>query len=284
MKALIMAGGKGSRMSPCTLGLSKHLLPVYDKPMIFYPLSIAMLAGCQEIAIICDPDQLDTYKLTLKFLQKIGVNVKFITQEAANGIPEGITLAEDFLNGDDFLFLLGDNLLIGPNITSILSRVRASNISTVFGYQVKDPRSYGVAKLNATNSLEDIIEKPKNPPSNTAIIGIYYYTQSAITLAKELEPSARGELEISDLNKALLRRNELNIETLGRGFTWLDLGTPERLLTAANLINSLQAAQGYQIACLEEIAIRNKWISASDISASPSIRIDNEYGNYLRTL
>lgn len=284
MKALIMAGGKGSRMTPCTLGVSKHLLPVYDKPMIFYPISIAMLAGCKEIAIICDPNQLDNYKFTLEFLQKIGVNLNFITQAAANGIPEGIVLSEDFLNGDDFLFLLGDNLLLGPNITSILGRVKASNISTVFGYQVKDPRSYGVAKFNVAKQLEDIVEKPKNPPSNTAIIGIYYYTQSAIMLAKELKPSARGELEISDLNKALLKRNELRIETLGRGFTWLDLGTPDRLLTAATLINSLQLTQGYQIACLEEIAIRNKWISASDISASPSIRIDNEYGNYLRTL
>lgn len=284
MKALVMAGGKGSRMNPCTLGLSKHLLPVYNKPMIFYPLSIAMLAGCSEIAVICDPDQLDNYKLTLRFLEKIGVNLKFISQGAANGIPEGIVLAEDFLNGDEFLFLLGDNLLIGPNITSILDRVKSSNVSTVFGYQVKDPRSYGVAQFNGANQLEDIIEKPENPPSNTAIIGIYYYTQSAIQLAKELKPSARGELEISDLNKSLLRRGELKIETLGRGFTWLDLGTPDRLLTAANLINSLQLTQGYQIACLEEIAIRNKWISASDISASPSVRIDNEYGNYLRTL
>ena len=284
MKALIMAGGRGSRMAPCTLGLSKHLLPVYDKPMIFYPLSIAMLAGCNEIAIICDPDQLCNYKSTLKFLHKIGVNIKFITQAAAKGIPEGIVLAEEFLNGGDFLFLLGDNLLIGPNITSMLAKVKSSNVSTVFGYQVKDPRSYGVAKFNRAKQLDDIVEKPKDPPSNTAIIGIYYYTETAIKLAKELKPSARGELEISDLNKGLLKHNKLHIETLGRGFTWLDLGTPDRLLTASNLINSLQLTQGYQIACLEEIAIRNKWISSSDIVETSSIKIENEYGNYLRTL
>lgn len=284
MKALIMAGGKGARMMPCTMGLSKHLLPVFDKPMIFYPLSIAMLAGCKDIGIICDPDQLTNYKYSLKFLDQLGVSVSFIPQAAANGIPEGIVLGEEFLAGDDFLFLLGDNLLIGPNITSIVNSVRASKVNTVFGYSVKDPRSYGVARFDNIQNLVDIVEKPENPPSNTAIIGLYYYTNNVVQLAKKLEPSPRGELEITELNRVLLAQNELSIEALGRGFTWMDLGTPERLLTAANLINSLQTAQGYQIACLEEIAVRNGWAKSSDVKIGSFSNVDNEYGKYLTTL
>jgi glucose-1-phosphate thymidylyltransferase len=281
-KGLVLAGGTGSRLFPITMGVSKQLLPVYDKPMIYYPIAVLMLAGIREIAIITTPHDQAAFERLLGSGEQWGVSFTYITQASPDGIAQVFLLAEDFLAGAPSSLVLGDNLFYGHGISEMMVRAAQRKTgATVFAHPVQDPRAYGVVAMNAEGRATQILEKPQNPPSNLAVTGLYVYDDQAVAYAKSLKPSARGELEITDLNRLYLEAGTLHVETLGRGFAWLDTGTPGDLLKAAHLIEVLQERQGLMIACPEEIAFHQGFLTREGLIAAAKRLGKSPYGAYL---
>lgn len=284
MKGIILAGGSGTRLNPLTLGVSKQLLPIYNKPMVYYPLSVLMLAGIKEIAVITTPFDNEAYKRLLGDGSRYGISIKYLIQDAPNGLAEAFIIAEEFINGDKSCLCLGDNFFYGYSFQDKL--VKARNLESgalIFGYRVLNPEQFGVVEFDEDKKVLSIEEKPTKPKSNYAATGLYFYDEHVCDIAKNINPSPRGELEITDINKIYLERNQLSVEVLGRGYTWLDSGTHDNLLEASQFVQTIEKRQGFQIACLEEIAYRNNWIShesLNDIAKS----MKNSYGDYLATV
>jgi glucose-1-phosphate thymidylyltransferase len=284
MKGIILAGGTGSRLHPITLGVSKQLLPIYDKPMIYYPISVLMLADIREILIITTPDDLNSFKNLLSDGSQFGLDITYKIQPNPGGLAEAFILGEDFIKNDSVCLVLGDNIFYGQNFTpklkNAIKNAEEKNCATIFGYQVKDPQRYGVIEFDKSGKVLSIQEKPKTPKSDYAATGLYFYDNSVITKAKKIKKSKRGELEITSINKKYLQDKKLNMEMLGRGFAWLDTGTNESLLEASQFVETIQKRQGYKIACLEEIAIDKNWIDSNNIQISNK----SEYGKYVHSI
>ena len=284
-KGIILAGGTGSRLSPLTNAVSKQLMPVYDKPMIYYPLSTLLLAGINEILIICSPFFLDLFRNLLGDGSQWGIKIQYKCQKQPDGIAQALILAEEFLNGSPLCLILGDNLFYGDNLSSKLQEVNsAREKGTLFAYQVKDPSRYGIIEFNEKLTVISIEEKPINPKSNFAVTGIYFYENSVINIAKNLKPSERGELEITDINKALLNEGQLKVRLLKRGMAWLDTGTVESLHDAGTFIKTIETRQGLKIGCPEEISWKLGYISKDELEILASKHSKSEYGNYLMKL
>ncbi|WP_164215765.1 glucose-1-phosphate thymidylyltransferase RfbA [Virgibacillus sp. YIM 98842] len=282
MKGIILAGGSGTRLAPSTHSINKHLLAVYDKPMIYYPLSVLMLGGIREIMIISTPEDQPRFRGLLGDGSSLGINLKYKEQAEPNGIPEALTLSQDFIGSDDVTLILGDNIFYGQGFTTILrNALNKHSNATVFGYRVKDPRRFGVVEFDENQKVKSIEEKPKNPKSDFAVTGLYIYDNKAASLAKNLKPSDRGELEITDLNREYLKRGELDVELLGRGFAWMDAGTHEALFEAAEFVKITQQRQGFKLACLEEIAYYLGYISQHELYRKGKSMEKNDYGQYL---
>jgi len=285
MKGIVLAGGAGTRLYPASIPISKILLPVYDKPMIYYPISILMLAGIRDILIISNPKDIDNFKKLLSDGSDLGIKFSYAIQEVPRGIADSFLIAEDFIGDDSVALILGDNLFHGHGFSSILKRIATENKgATIFGYSVKDPKRFGVVEFDASGKVLSLEEKPKKPKSKYAITGLYFYDNNVVKYAKNLEPSARGELEITDLNKIYLEKGTLNVEILFRGFTWLDTGTHESLLRASNFVHSMEENKGEKIACLEEIAYLEGFISKEKMLSSTFHIKNNEYYDYLTNL
>lgn len=282
---IIMAGGKGTRLKPLTSSISKHLLPIYDKPMIFYALSTFMLARIRKILIIGTDKDIEHYNAILSDGSKYGLKISYASQNIAKGIPEAFLIGEKFISNNNVSLILGDNFFYGNGLSSLLTKVKNKNKSgaTVLGFKVKNPSNYGVAKIY-NKKLINIYEKPKNFISDIALVGLYFYDNRVVSLVKQLKPSKRKELEITDLNKLYLKNKSLKIEIIKRGFTWLDTGTPEDLLKAAQFVNITEERQGIKISCIEEIAYRNNWISKKDLIKLSKEYGSNDYGNYLKSI
>ena len=282
MKGIILAGGTGSRLRPLTLGISKQLLPVYDKPMIYYPLSVLMLAGIKDILIITTNEDLDSYKRLLGSGCQFGINLEYITQDVPDGLAKAFILGEDFIGTENVCLILGDNIFWGMGFTPKLLQAKENkNGATVFGYKVKDPERFGVVAFNEHLKATSIEEKPKNPSSNFAVTGLYFYDNDVIEIAKNVKPSKRGEYEITSINQAYLERGNLSVEVLGRGFAWLDTGTHGSILEAASFVETIEKRQGFKIACLEEIAFDNGWIGKPEVLKQAEKMKNNQYGEYL---
>ncbi len=285
MKGIILAGGSGSRLHPITLGTSKQLLPIYDKPMIYYPMSVLMLAGIREILIITTPEEQAAFIRLLGNGSQFGVELQYVVQPSPDGLAQAFILGEKFIGSDDVCLVLGDNIFYGHGFTELLSRaveqVTVSRKATVFGYWVNDPERYGVCTFDANENVTSIEEKPEKPKSNYAVIGLYFYPNSVIEVAKNIMPSARGELEITTVNQQYLDSKALKVELMGRGYAWLDTGTHESLLEAGFFIATIEKRTGLKVACLEEIAFRNKWITAEQLSIQGNSLRKNQYGQYL---
>ena len=284
-KGIILAGGTGSRLSPLTNAVSKQLMPVYDKPMIYYPLSTLLLAGINEILIICSPCFLDLFRNLLDDGSQWGIKIQYKCQKQPDGIAQALILAEEFLNGSPLCLILGDNLFYGDNLSSKLKEVNsAREKGTLFAYQVKDPCRYGIIEFNEELTVISIEEKPINPKSNFAVTGIYFYENSVINIAKNLKPSRRGELEITDINKALLNEGRLKVRLLKRGMAWLDTGTVESLHDAGTFIKTIETRQGLKIGCPEEISWKLGYIGKDELRIIASKHSKSEYGDYLMKL
>ena len=285
MKGIILAGGSGTRLYPITKGVSKQLLPVYDKPMIYYPISVLMLAGIRDILIITTPDDQVSFVRLLGDGSEFGINLQYAVQENPDGLAQAFLIGEAFIGKDSVCLALGDNIFWGHGFSPILKRAAERKIgATVFGYQVKDPERFGVVEFDEQQKVISIEEKPLKPKSNFAVTGLYFYDNKVVRLAKEVKPSARGELEITTLNDMYLQAGELNIELLGRGFAWLDTGTYESLHDAASFVETIEKRQGYKIACLEEIAWRNKWLTNEQMQMAIMKMTKNSYGTYLMSV
>jgi len=285
MKGIVLAGGAGTRLHPATLSISKQLLPIYDKPMIYYPLSTLMLAGIRDILIISTPEHRDLFELLLGDGKSYGINISYETQAHPNGLAEAFIIGERFIGNDDCCLILGDNLFYGQNFSKILiNALQGNDGATVFAYPVSDPERYGVIDFDKNNNAISIEEKPKEPKSNFAVTGIYFYSNEVVKIAKSISPSERGELEISSINQIYLERNKLKVQVLGRGFTWLDTGTHDSLLEASHFVQVIEKRQGLKIACLEEIAYRNKWISRDDFLNLIKRYSSESYKNYFTNL
>ena len=285
MKGIILAGGKGTRLSPSTDFISKQLLPIFDKPMIYYPLSSLMLANIREILIISTERDLPMFKHLLGNGERFGISLSYKVQNEPKGIPLALTLAEDFLQGSNIALILGDNIFYGHNFTDFLNE--AKNLvdgAHVISYPVKDPKRFGVIELDKKGNVLSVEEKPKNPKSNLAVTGLYFYENRAIQLAKSLNPSERGELEISDLNALYLEENNLRCTNLGRGFAWLDTGTNEALLSASRFVETIEERQGFKIACLEEIALQNDWVNTDLLEEFIQDKLNSNYYKYIKDL
>jgi glucose-1-phosphate thymidylyltransferase len=282
MKGIILAGGSGTRLFPITKGVSKQLLPVYDKPMIYYPLSVLMLAGIREILIISTPEDLPIFKRVLKDGTQLGLTLSYREQPRPEGLAQAFIIGEKFIGSDTVCLVLGDNIFYGPNLSQILAKaVQLDKGGLILGYMVKDPQRYGVVDFDASGKVIGIEEKPKKPKSHYAVPGLYFYDNNVIEIAKGLKPSDRGELEITDVNMTYLRRGDLRVEILGRGYAWLDTGTHEALQQAASYVQAIQERQGLKIACVEEIAYRQGYITKAELQRLAADLTQNEYGQYL---
>lgn len=286
MKGIILAGGSGTRLAPLTLATSKQLLPVYDKPMIYYPLSVLMLAGIKDILIITTPDDIGRFQSLLGDGAQFGIQLSYVAQPRPEGLAQAFILGEDFIGSDPVTLILGDNLFYGHGLPDTVRAVVEAREpgATIFSYHVNNPRRYGVVSLDDQGRPVDIEEKPEQPKSNYAVTGLYVYDNAVIDIAKSIRPSSRGELEITDVNRTYLQQGDLRVAQLGRGTAWLDTGTAQALLEASEFVRSLQRRQGLQIACLEEIAYRNGWIDLAVLSTAEARYRNSEYGEYLSRL
>lgn len=288
MKGIILAGGSGTRLYPITKGVSKQLLPVYNKPMIYYPLSVLMLAGITEILVISTPFDLPMFKNLLGNGHELGINIEFAEQASPDGLAQAFIIGEEFINGDDVCLVLGDNIFYGGGLSSMLAHaiknVQEEGKSTVFGYYVNDPERYGVATFDNEGNVTSIEEKPENPQSNYAVVGLYFYPNSVVDIAKNIKPSDRGELEITTVNQEYLKQGNLKVELMGRGYAWLDTGTHESLLDASEFISTIEKRQGQKVACLEEITYMRGNITKEQLLELAQPLKKNEYGKYLIAL
>jgi glucose-1-phosphate thymidylyltransferase len=285
MKGIVLAGGSGTRLHPITRGVSKQLLPVYDKPMIYYPISVLMLADIRDILIITTPQDLSSYKRLLGDGQEFGINLSYVIQDNPNGLAEAFILGEGFIGVDNVVLILGDNIFYGQGFSPALQTARSRKSgATVFGYAVKDPGRFGVVEIDADMRAISIEEKPLKPKSNMAVTGLYFYDNTVIEIAKSIKPSERGELEITSINDVYLKQGDLSVEVLGRGFAWLDTGTHESLLEASHFVQTIELNQGYKIACLEEIAFSKGWLSLLEVAKAAEAMGKNGYGKYLREI
>ncbi|PDH75738.1 glucose-1-phosphate thymidylyltransferase [Oenococcus oeni] len=282
MKGIILAGGSGTRLYPITKVTSKQLVPIYDKPMIYYPMSVLMLAGIQDILLISAPEFVDQFKALFGDGSQIGLNISYKVQEKPNGLAEAFILGADFIGNDNVALVLGDNIYYGAGLTKLLRTAAAKkNGATVFGYRVKDPERFGVVDFDADGRALSIVEKPKKPKSHYAVTGLYFYDNDVVEISKGIKPSSRGEIEISDINAEYLRRGSLEVEVMGRGFAWLDTGTHDSLLDAANFIATIEKQQNLKVAALEEIAFRMGYINSKQLRGLAQSLKKNDYGRYL---
>lgn len=288
MKGIILAGGSGTRLYPITIGVSKQLLPVYDKPMIYYPLSVLMLAGIREVLIISTPTDLPVFEKLLGTGAKIGMQFSYAEQPSPDGLAQAFIIGEDFIGLDSVCLILGDNIFYGHGLPNLLrtaiDNVRCDNKCTIFGYNVNDPERYGVVEFGEEGDVISIEEKPEKPLSNFAIVGLYFYTNDVIQIAKQIEPSSRGELEITSINQIYLGRKQLKVELMGRGYAWLDTGTHDSLISAAQFIETIETRQGLKVSCVEEIAYKMGYINHEQLKVLAAPMKKNQYGQYLLKL
>ena len=282
MKGIVLAGGSGTRLHPITRGVSKQMLPVYDKPMIYYPLSVLMLAGIREVLLISTPQDLQSYRNLLGDGSDFGIHLSFAEQPSPDGLAQALTIGEHFIGGDAVCLVLGDNIFFGYGFSAMLREAAARQVgATVFGYHVNDPQRFGVLDFDSNGKVISIEEKPTDPKSNFAVTGLYFYDNRAVEIAKTIRPSSRGELEITDVNQAYLEAGELNVQLMGRGFAWLDTGTHDSLMEAGQFVQTIEHRQGLKVACLEEIGFRNGWLSAERLQAQADALGATGYGQYL---
>ena len=288
MKGIVLAGGSGTRLYPITKGVSKQMLPVFDKPMIYYPISVLMLAGIKDILIISTPYDLPSFKRLLGDGKSIGVNFEYAEQPSPDGLAQAFIIGEKFIGDDSVCLVLGDNIFYGSGFTSLLKEsvfnAERNDLASVFGYYVNDPERYGVAEFDKSGNCLSIEEKPKEPKSNYAVVGLYFYPNSVIEVAKSIKPSPRGELEITSVNQVYLKNKRLKVQTLQRGFAWLDTGTHDSLSEASTFIEVIEKRQGLKVACLEEISLKNGWISKTELEELAKPMAKNQYGQYLISL
>ncbi|MBO7327897.1 MAG: glucose-1-phosphate thymidylyltransferase RfbA [Lentisphaeria bacterium] len=285
MKGIVLAGGAGTRLHPITCGVSKQLLAIYDKPMIYYPISVLMLAGIREILIITTPEDQSSFQRLLGDGSKFGVEFTYAVQPRPEGLAQAFIIGKEFIGSDSVALVLGDNIFYGAHLSRLMrNAVERESGATVFGYYVCDPERFGVVEFDADGNAVSIEEKPQKPKSSYAVTGLYFYDNDVVSIAEKIKPSARGELEITEVNNEYLRRGKLHVELLGRGYAWLDTGTHESMLNAANFIHTVETRQGLQVACLQEIAFENKWMSAAQVRESVHDMLKTEYGQYLLRL
>lgn len=285
MKGIILAGGSGTRLHPITLSISKQLLPIYDKPMIYYPLSVLMLSGIKDILIITTPHDLPLFEKLLGDGRQFNISLSYATQASPNGLAEAFIIGEKFIGSDSVCLILGDNIFYGPGFSKTLKNAANDNTgATIFAYPVKDPTSFGVVEFNQEGKAISLEEKPKKPKSNFAITGLYFYDNQVVEIAKTIKPSMRGELEITDVNNIYLQKNKLSVVNLGRGFAWLDTGTHDSLLEASHFVQTVEKRQGFKIACLEEISFHNGWLHKEDLMRIGNSLGKTQYGQYLLEL